>query len=145
VTSGQRDADAVYSLLECGLKIRLKVECKSTVPIGNLFQNKSRKAYMSASERSELELKLDIDELQEPHTMCTRSSVKMFISQFINRVEALFDKIPSHSTAKEREKIKWSDIVAGRKLIVPEYIPSAAQDIETVITSRPNNYYNLMK
>jgi hypothetical protein len=48
-----------------------------------------------------------------------------------NRLEALFDKIPSHSTAKEREKIKWSDIVAGRKLSVPEYIPSAAQGIET--------------
>jgi hypothetical protein len=59
----------VYSLLDCGLEIRLKVEYKSIVPIGKLIQSGSRKASMSASERSELELKLDIDELQELHTM----------------------------------------------------------------------------
>jgi hypothetical protein len=62
-------ADAVYSLLDCTFEIRLKVECKSIVPIGKLIQSESRKACMSASERSELELKLDIDELQELLTM----------------------------------------------------------------------------
>jgi hypothetical protein len=135
-------ADAVYSLLDCGLEISLKVEYKSIVPIGKLIQSESRKASTSASGRSELELKLDIDELQELHTMCTRSSVRTFISQFISQLEALFDKIPSYSTSKEMEKTMWSDIVAGRHLSVPEYIPITAQGIETVITSRPSNYYN---
>jgi hypothetical protein len=97
---------------------------------------------MSASERSELELKLDIGELQELHTMCTQSSVRTFISQFITRLEALFDKIPAYSTSKEMEKTKWSDIVAGRHLSVPESIPITAQGTETVITSRPSNYYS---
>ena len=132
-------ADAAYSLLDCGLEIRLKVECKIIESIGNYNQSDKRKASVSASERSGLELQLDIEEL---HTMCTRSSVRKFISQFINRLESLFDKIPSYSISKEIEKIKWSDIVAGRHLSVPGTNPNIAQGIKTVITSRPINYYN---
>jgi lysophospholipase L1-like esterase len=134
--------DAVYSLLDCGLEIRVKVECRTIESIGNHNQSDKRKASVSASERSELELKLNIEELQEIHTMCTRSSVRMFISQFITRLESLFDKIPSYSISKEIEKIKWSDIVAGRHLSVPGTNPTTAQGIETIITSRPINYYN---
>ena len=132
----------MYSLLDCGLEIRVKVECRTIESIGNHNQSDKRKASVSASERSELELKLDIEELQEIHTMCTRSSVRMFISQFITRLESLFDKIPSYSISKEIEKIKWSDIVAGRHLSVPGTNPTTAQGIETIITSRPINYYN---
>jgi lysophospholipase L1-like esterase len=131
-------ADAVYNLLDCGLEIRLKVECITRDPIGNTNQSESRKACVAASERS----KLDIEELQKLHTMCTWCSVRMFISQFITRIEALFDKIPSYSISKEIEKTKWSDIVAGRHLSVCRINPSTAQRIETVITSRPSNYYN---
>jgi hypothetical protein len=70
---------------------------------------------------------LKIVTLQELHTMCTRSLVRTFVSKFITQLEALFDKIPSYSTSKEMEKTKWSDIVAGRHLSVPEYIPITAQ------------------
>ena len=113
-------ADVVYSLLNCGLEIRLKVERRTIESTGNYIQNDNRFGSASASERSELELKLDIEELQELHTMCTRSSVRMFLSQFITRLESLFDKIPSYSTSKEIENIKWSDIVAGRHLVYPD-------------------------
>ena len=109
----------MYSLLDCGLAIRLKVECRTIEAIGNYNQSDKRKGSVSASERSELELKLDIEEPQELYTMCMRSSVRMFISQFITCLESLFDKIPSYSTSKEIEKIRWSDIVAGRHLSVP--------------------------
>ena len=43
--------------------------------------------------------------------------------------------------SKETEKIKWSDIVAGRHLSVPGTNPATAQSIETVITSRSTDYY----
>jgi len=87
-------ADVVYNLPGCGLEIRLKVECKTTDPTGNLNQSERRKDSVLASEGSELELKLDIEELQELNTMCTRSSVRMFISQFINRMETLLKRFP---------------------------------------------------
>ena len=138
-------ADVVYNLLDCGLEIRLKVECKTTDPTGNLNQSERRKDSVLASEGSELELKLDIEELQELNTMCTRSSVRMFISQFINRMETLCEKIPSYSISKETEKIKWSDIVAGRHPSVPGTNLATAQSIETVITSRSTDYYHYNK
>jgi hypothetical protein len=56
-------------LLNCGLEIRLKVVCKTIDPTGNLNQSESRKDSVLTSEGSELELKLDIEELQELNTM----------------------------------------------------------------------------
>ena len=79
-------ADAVYSLLDCGLEIRLKVKCATIEYKSNLFNSDSRKSSVLANERSELELKLDIEEFRELHAMCTRSSVRTFISQFITRL-----------------------------------------------------------
>ena len=79
-------ADAVYSLLDCGLEIRLKVKCATIDHKSNLFNSDSRKSSVLANERSELELKLDIEEFRELHAMCTRSSVRTFISQFITRL-----------------------------------------------------------
>ena len=95
--------DVVYNLLDCGLEIRLKVERKTIDPTGNLNQSERRKDSVLVSEGSELELKLDIEELRELDTMCTWSLVRMFISQFINRLETVFRKIPSYSISRDWE------------------------------------------
>ena len=73
--------------------------------------------------------------------MCTQSSVRTFISQFITRLETVFEKIP-YSKSRITEEIKWSDIIAGRHSNVPGINPTTAQSIETVITSKPTHYYN---
>jgi hypothetical protein len=100
-------AVVVYNLLDCGLEIRLNVKCKTIDPTGTLNQSERRKGSVSASEGSELELKLDIEELQELNTMCTRSSVRMFISQFITQLETLFEKIPSYSRDREDKVVRY--------------------------------------
>ena len=132
----------MYSLLHCGLEIRLKVKCATIEHKSNLFNSDSRKASVLANERSELELKLDIEEFQELHAMCTQSSVRTFVSQFVTRLETLFEKIPLYSKSRITEEIKWSDIVAGRHSNIPGINPTTDQSIETVITSKPTHYYN---
>ena len=135
-------ADVVCSLLGCGLEIRLKAECATIDHKSNLFNSDSRKSSVLVNERSELELKLDTEEFRELHGMCTRSSVRTFISQFITRLKTLFEKISLYSKFRITEKIKWSDIVAGRHSNVPGINPTTAQSNETVITSKPTHYYN---
>jgi hypothetical protein len=132
----------MYSLPYCGLEIRLKVECATIDHKSNLFNSDSRKTSVLANERSELELKLDVEEFQELHAMCTRSSVRIFISKFITRLESLFEKIPLYSKSRITEEIKWSHIVAGRHSNVPGINPTTAQSILTVITSKSTHYYN---
>ena len=72
--------------MDCDTEIRLKVKCVTSDPKYKLIQSEIREDRESASESSALELKLDIDELQELYTMCTRPSVKTFISQLITQL-----------------------------------------------------------
>jgi hypothetical protein len=74
----QQMAEVVYSLLDCDSEIRLKVKCVPSDLKYKLTQSERGECRESVSESSALELKLDIDELQELYTMCTRPSVRTF-------------------------------------------------------------------
>ena len=69
-------AEVAYSLLDCDTEIRLKVKCVTSDPKYKLIQSEIREDRGSVSESSALELKLDIDELQELYTTCTWPSFK---------------------------------------------------------------------
>jgi hypothetical protein len=98
--------EAVYSLLDCDSEIRLKVESIALDLKFKLIQSEIMKDRESVSESSALELKLDIDELQELHTMCTRPSVRTFISQIITQLETVCNKIPYCFKSNLNEKRK---------------------------------------
>ena len=85
--------EAVHSLLDWDLETRLKVKCKISNHKNKLIQSETKKVSESISECSALELKLDIDELQELYTMCTRPSVKSFIFQLIIPFDTIRNKI----------------------------------------------------
>jgi hypothetical protein len=91
------------------------------------------------SESSALELKLDIDELQELHTMCTQLANKNYIEQLIAHLTTMRNKIPYCTNNNGKEERKWSDIVAGRSLQASKPNTAATHNIETVITSRSSD------
>jgi hypothetical protein len=134
----------VYSWLDCDSEISLNIKCVTSDPIYKLIQSEIREDRGSVSESSALELKLDIDELQELYTMCTRPSVKTFISQLINQLETVCNEIPYCHESNPKEKRKWSDIVAGRNPHVPGTNSAITHNIATVITSRPSYYCGVL-
>jgi uncharacterized protein HemX len=67
-------AEVVYSLLDCDVKVRLNIKCETLDRYFEPTQSETREFRKSVSEGSALELKLDIDELQELLTMRTRLS-----------------------------------------------------------------------
>jgi hypothetical protein len=131
-------AEAVYSLPDCDVEIRLKIECETLNRKSNLTQSEISEIRESLSKSSDLELKLDIDELQELHTMCTRQPNRNYIAQMIAQLETIRNKIPYHPNSMRKEK-KWSDIVAGRNPQASKPNAAATHNIETVITSRPSH------
>ena len=64
-------AEVVHGLLDYNLKIKLKVECEALDAKNKPIQSEIRKTSESISVGSALELKLNIDELQELYSMCT--------------------------------------------------------------------------
>jgi len=137
-------AEVVYSWLDCDTEIRLKVKCVTSDPKYKLIQSEIREDRGSVSESSILELKLDTDEPQELYTMCTRPSVKTFISQLITQLVTVSNEIPYCHESIPKEKRTWSDIVAGRNLQVPGTNSAVTQNIATVITSRPSHHCGLL-
>ena len=130
-------AEVVYSWLDCDTEIRLKVKCVTSDPKYKLIQSEIREDRGSVSESSILELKLDTDEPQELYTMCTRPSVKTFISQLITQLVKVRNEIPYCHESNPKEKRTWSDIVAGRN--PPGTKSAVTQNIATVITTRPSH------
>jgi len=70
----------VCNLLEYDLEIRPKIECVTLESNFNLTYSEVREIRKTLTESSALELKLDTDELQELHTMCTRPANKNYIT-----------------------------------------------------------------
>jgi hypothetical protein len=88
-------AEVAYSSLNCDSEIRLKFECIAPDLKYKLLQSEIREDRELVSKISALELKLDIDELQEFHTMCTRATVRTFISQLIAQLETVRSTVRS--------------------------------------------------
>jgi len=68
----------MYSLGDLNQEIRLKFECVVSDIKKKFIHSETRKAREPVSESSALEIKLDIDELQELDTLCTRLSIRTF-------------------------------------------------------------------
>ncbi len=93
------------------------------------------------SEKDALELELDINEMQEFLTMCTRPLVRNALEAFVEQMETVCKRNScGHPTNKEGVR-KWSDVVAGRNLYTPVNGSAAPHNNETVITSRPSEPY----
>ena len=139
-------AEVVHGLLDYNLKIKLKVECEALDAKNKLIQSEIRKTSESISVGSALELKLNIDELQELYSMCTRPVVRSYIQQIITQFDSMYRNISKSAEYTLNEKRKWSDIVAGRHPKHLEFNKSnktAIYNIETVITAKPTYHINV--
>jgi len=134
-------AEVVHDLLNCDPAIRLKLVCEVSNLKYNVMQGEISDVKVPASEDTALELRLDIDELQEFHFMCTRSMVRSSISQLIACVETVCKDIPYCHRCNLKEERKWSDIMAGRHLHTSKTNPAAPQPIATVVTSKPPQHF----
>jgi hypothetical protein len=81
--------EVAYSSLNCDSEIRLKFECIAPDLKYKSLQSEVREDREPVSEISALELKLDNDEIEELHTMCTPATVRIYITQLIAQLETL--------------------------------------------------------
>ena len=117
------------------MQIRPKIECVTLDCNFNLTYSEVREIRKTLSESSALELKLDINELQELHTTCTRPANKNYITQLIAQL-VIQNKNPYCPNSNRKAVRKWSDIVADRSCQPPKPNSTVIHNIETVITSR---------
>jgi len=129
----------VYSWLECKLEIKPKSECVTSNSNLNLIESGNSELKESLEESRALELKLDIDEPQELHTMCMQSSNRNYIAQLIAQLVTVHNRSSHYTDSKRKVKNKWSDIVAGKSPKISKPNSAATYNIETVITSRPSH------
>ena len=128
-------------MIECELQIKPKLGGTILDNNLNLLQSENSDFREVLNESSVLELQLNIDELQELHTMCLRSANRNYIAQLIAQLVAIRNKFPHHFNSTRKIGRKWSDIVAGRSSQVSKPNSTATHNIETVITSRPTQNF----
>ena len=93
------------------------------------------------SEKSALELELDINEIQELQTMCTLPVVRNILASIIVQFETLRNKTHERQKRNTEDERRWSDIVARRNPRTSENGSAAIYYTETVITSRSPHPY----
>jgi hypothetical protein len=103
-----------HSLLDLDQDIRLKLECVALDHKYKRIHGGIKEDRKSVSEKSALELELDINEIQELQTMCTWPLVKNFLALIIVQLESLHNKFHCCQKSNSKEERKWSDIVAAR-------------------------------
>ena len=135
--------EVTYSLLELhqGIRIKLKFECVASHHKYKIIHREIKEDRKSASEKSALELELDISEFKEFQTMCTRPLVRNFLALTIVQLETVLNKIPSWQKSDSKEERKWPDIVAGRNSHTSGNSSTVIHNIETVITPRSSHPY----
>ena len=104
--------------------ISSKLAYETSYPKYNMSQGEISAVKVSASEDSVLELRLDIDELQEFFSMCVRPTIRSLLSQLITHLETECKEIPDRHRCNLKEERKWSDIVAGRHPHISETNPT---------------------
>jgi hypothetical protein len=88
------------------------------------------------SDKSALELELDINEIQELQTMCTQPLVRNILASIIVQFETVLNKTHCRQKSNTKEERKWLDIVAGGNPHSSKNGLVAIHNNETVITSR---------
>jgi hypothetical protein len=130
-------AEVVYSLLDRDLVIRPNIECVTLNRKFNFTDSKVRKIRKTLSNSSALELKLDTNELQELHAMCTRPANRNYITQLISQLITIQNHIPCRLNNNHQKEVrKWSDIVAGRSPQLSYYTQHRNSDNLTYIPSQ---------
>ena len=137
-------SEVVRDVFNCDPVIRSELVYETSDPKYNESQSEISVFKVSASEDSVLELRLDIDELQEFYSMCTRPTTRSLLSQLITYLETECKDIAGRHRCNLKEERKWSDIVAGRHSRISETNPTTPQPIETVITSKSSQHLERM-
>jgi len=78
--SAYKMAKRGYSLIECELPIKPKLDGTILHNKLNILQSENSDFREVLNENSVLELQLNVDELQELHTMCLRSANRNYIA-----------------------------------------------------------------
>jgi hypothetical protein len=141
MTRQEKMAEVVYCLVDRDLEIRLQLECVTSNIKAELPQRENKNDRVSRSESSEnsaLDLKLDIDELQELHALCMRLPIRNYLAHLIFQLEKVRANSHYCLTSNTKEERKWSDIVAGRNPQASTTITSVIHNIDTAITSGPS-------
>ena len=131
---------ASFSLLDIGENVMLKVERVTpelTQKSTDSGRSRNRKL---VSDEGALELELNINEMQELRTMSMRPLVRNILASIIMHLEIILNKTNCQQESNVKEGRKWSDVVAGRNLQVPDSNLTATGKIETVITPRSLYY-----
>jgi hypothetical protein len=97
-------AEVTYSLLDADQDIRLKFECVASDHKYKRIHRGINNDRKSVSEKSALELELDINEIQELQTMCTRPLVRNFLALIIVQLETVLNKIPCRQKSNSKEE-----------------------------------------
>ena len=137
-------AEVACDLFNHDLVISSKLTYKTSDPKYNVLQGEISAVKVSACEDSVLELRLDIDKLQEFYSMCARPTIRSLLSQLITHLETECKEIPGRHRCNLKEERKWSDIVAGRHPHISETNPATPQHIKTMITSKSSQHLERM-
>jgi hypothetical protein len=86
-------AEVTYSLLYLDQDIRLKSECVAADHKYKRIHRGLNEDRKSLSEKSALELELDITEVQELQTVCTQPSIRNFLAPIIVQLRTMLNKI----------------------------------------------------
>jgi hypothetical protein len=82
-----------------------------------------------------LELRFDLDELQELFNMSTQPHVRNLLLSLVNELENSMKTIKCDLKETPKSVKKWSNIVAGRSNCSEEEDLTSSRNIGTIITS----------
>jgi hypothetical protein len=103
---------------------QLNLECKMSINTQHASESELSVIIVPKSE-SKVENKLDIDELHEFHAMCTRTSIRAFITQLITCLGIVFSHVNSIKVTTNRNYFTTHGLHlnrVGKELLVKELI-----------------------
>jgi hypothetical protein len=103
--------DVTYRLLDLNQDIRLTMECVVLNHTHKRIYSAIKENRKLVSEKSALELQLEINKIQELKTMCTWPLVRIILASIIVELETVLNNIHCRQKSSSKEERKWSDIV----------------------------------
>jgi pullulanase/glycogen debranching enzyme len=99
-------ADVTHRLLKLDQDIRLKIECVVLDHTHKKTHSEIKGNRKLVSEKSALELELDINEIQELQTMCMQPLVRNILASIIVQFETVLDKTHCRQKSNTKEERK---------------------------------------
>ena len=128
-------AEVVHNRVNSDPLIQLKLVCEDLTLKSVMCISESKGIEIPMNEGA-LEYKLDIDELHGLLCMCTRPTVKLFLTHLLTCFGNVCKVLPKNNDLKLDRNRKWSDIVAGRFPHTSVNQVTAPQPISTIVSSR---------